>query len=115
MSPDQTLKCLLVHTRFSEFSYWNYKISCSAMGSKSPSASLGLITVAAILPQHWQFKLMDLNNDEFSEADWQWADLICVGGMLPQQQEMLKIIQRAKADQKFVIAGGADPTSQPEL
>jgi radical SAM superfamily enzyme YgiQ (UPF0313 family) len=113
--PDQTLNCLLIHTKFSEFSYWNYRISCEALGAKTPSAPLGLITVAAILPQHWQFRLLDLNAREFSEVDWDWADIVCIGGMLPQQTAMLSYINKAKKEQKFVVCGGADPSSQPDL
>lgn len=115
LHPDQPIRCLLIHTKFSEFSYWNYRISCEARGAKSPSAPLGLITVAALLPQHWDFRLMDLNSREFSQADWDWADIVCLGGMLPQQKAMLGYIDKANADGKFVVCGGADPSSQPDL
>jgi len=115
LKPNDPINCLLVHTEFSPNSYWNYKISCEVMGRKTPSAPLGLITVAAILPQHWEFKLLDLNCYEFSEEDWAWADVVLMGGMLPQQSGMLSIIKRANQDNKFVVVGGADPTSQPDI
>ncbi len=115
LKPSDPINCLLVHTEFSPNSYWNYKISCEIMGRKTPSAPLGLITVAAILPQHWDFRLLDLNCDPFSDEDWLWADVVLIGGMLPQQAEMLKIIKKANLENKFVVAGGADPTSQPEI
>jgi radical SAM superfamily enzyme YgiQ (UPF0313 family) len=105
----------LVNTAFSENSYWNYKIACELVGRTAPSAPLGLITVAAILPQHWQFRLLDLNAEEFSQSAWDWAEIVCLGGMLPQQTEMLKYLRRAKTDKKLVVVGGADPSSQPEL
>lgn len=114
-SPDSPINCLLVQPEFADFSFWNYKDACDLIGAKTPSPPLGLITVAAILPQHWNFKLMDLNTRSFNDADWQWADMICVGGMLPQQKNILKIINKAKNDGKFVVVGGPDPTSQPDL
>jgi radical SAM superfamily enzyme YgiQ (UPF0313 family) len=58
---------------------------------------------------------MDLNTQEFSEEDWQWADLVCVGGMCSQQVGILEVIEKAKRTGKFVVVGGADPTSQPEV
>ena len=50
-----------------------------------------LLTVAAILPQHWSFRLVDLNCDPMTEEAWAWADLVCCGGMLPQQAGTLAV------------------------
>ncbi len=85
------------------------------MGALANSPPLGLITVAALLPKHWQFQILDLNTKEFSEELWLWADLICVGGMLPQQDGILQLIHKANHDKKFIVAGGPDPSSQPDL
>jgi len=109
------VRCLLVQVRFSAFSFWNFVAACETMGASTPSPPLGLLTVAALLPQHWQFRLLDLNTRPFSEEDWAWADLVCVGGMLPQQAGMLAVIERARRDGKFVAVGGSDPTSQPDV
>ncbi len=113
--PDSPIKCLLIQAEFVEFSFWNYKDACELIGAKTPSPPLGLITVAAILPQHWSFRLLDLNTKEFDRKLWDWADIICVGGMLPQQKNILKLIELANIDHKFIAVGGPDPSSQPEL
>lgn len=115
LHPDKPIKCLLVQPRFSAFSFWNYVEACKVVGAKTPMPPLGLITVAALLPQHWSFKLMDLNCAPFDDALWQWADMICVGGMLPQQVGILDIIARAQKDGKYVAVGGSDPSSQPAI
>lgn len=115
LHPQQTLKCLLIHPKFSAFSFWNYVDAAKTIGARTPSPPLGLITLAAILPQHWEFRLMDLNAEDFSESDWAWADLVCVGGMLPQQNGILAVIDRALKDGKYVAVGGSDPSSQPDL
>src|SRR5690606_38025236 len=94
---------------------WNYVEACKIVGAHTPMPPLGLLTVAAILPQHWTFKLMDLNCGEFDDKLWRWADMICVGGMLPQQAGILDIGARAMRDGKFVAVGGSDPSSQPAL
>lgn len=114
-TPDDSIRCLLVQPIFADFSFWNYKRSCELIGAKTPSPPLGLITIAAIFPQHWSFKLMDLNTSPFSEEDWAWADMICVSGMLPQQKGILSTIARAKKEGKYIIVGGADPSSQPDI
>ena len=53
--------CLLVQTKFSGFSFWNYQEVCNLAGAKYPATPLGLLTVAALLPQHWTFRLIDEN------------------------------------------------------
>ena len=43
-------KCLLVQSRFSGNSFYNYSEVARFLGAKYPSAPLGLTTVAALLP-----------------------------------------------------------------
>ena len=114
-SPDEKIRCLFVQPAFAKNSYWNYVDSCELIGAKTPAPPLGLLTVAAIFPQHWEFRLLDLNAEEFNPTAWQWADMICVGGMLPQQTGILEIIKKANREGKFVAVGGADPSSQPAI
>ena len=104
-----------MQSEFSAFSYWNYADVCKLVGAKYPAAPLGLLTVAALLPQQWTFKLVDANIEDVLDEHFEWADIVCVGGMLPQQSSMLSIIDRAHQFDLPVVAGGPDPTSQPEL
>jgi len=108
-------KCLLVQTKFSAFSFWNYQDVCDIVGAKYPAAPLGLLTVAALLPQQWTFRLVDENVEPLLDAHLLWADIVCTGGMLPQQKSMLGFIRRAHALDRAVVVGGPDPTSQPDL
>ena len=107
--------CLIVQTKFSEHSFWNYQDVCKITGAKYPAAPLGLLTLAALLPQHWNFKLIDENVEPLSEEYLEWADIVCTGGMLPQQKSMLEFIKRAHWLNCIVVVGGPDPTSQPDL
>lgn len=115
MSPDEVLNCLIVQPEFSANNFWNYVDVANSLGAKTPAPPLGLLTVAAMLPQQWKMTLVDLNVRPISTAEWEAADLICVGGMLPQQSGILKVIERAKASDKYVVVGGPDPTSQPTV
>jgi len=108
-------KCLLVQTKFSAFSFWNYQGVCEIVGARYPAAPLGLLTVAALLPQHWEFRLIDENVETLLDEHLLWADIVCTGGMLPQQKSMLEFIRRAHLLKKIVVVGGPDPTSQPGL
>ena len=108
-------KCLIIQTGFSSNSFWNYVEVCKLAGAKYPAAPLGLLTVAALLPQQWNFKLVDANVERLREEYFEWADIVCIGGMLPQQQSMIAIIDKIHQYGRPVIAGGADPSSQPNL
>jgi len=112
---DRGTRCLIVQTEFSEFSFWNYVDVCKIVGAKYPAAPLGLLTVAALLPQQWEFNLVDANVEPLLDEHFKWADIVCIGGMLPQQQSMISIIDKAHQFGCPVVVGGPDPTSQPDL
>ncbi|EMI45454.1 B12-binding domain-containing radical SAM protein [Rhodopirellula sp. SWK7] len=114
-SPDRPLKCLLIQPRFEQTNYWNFVESALAIGAKATAPPLGLMTVAALLPQSWQFELVDLNVCPLKETSWDQADLVCTGGMLPQQPGTLELMERANREGKFIVVGGPDPTSQPQI
>jgi len=108
-------RCLFVYPRFTSQSFWNYRATCELVGAKYPAAPLGLITVAAMLPPEWEVRLTDLNAQELDNKDVEWADMIFMGGMISQQPDHLKWIDRFKALGKKVVVGGPDATSSPHL
>ena len=109
------IKCLLIQPAFSEHSALNYKDICEIAGAKYPVPPLNLITVAALLPQNWDFKLVDLNIESLNIEAIKWADLVCTGGMLSQQKGILSLIDLAHSFDKKVVIGGPEPTSQPDI
>jgi radical SAM superfamily enzyme YgiQ (UPF0313 family) len=108
-------RVLLVNPRFRAESFWNYRETCRAVGARYVAAPLGLITVAALLPRAWPARLVDLNIEPLSDADLRWADLVMVGGMLPQQRDALRVIARAHGHGKPVLMGGPDVTCSPAV
>ena len=112
---EQGTRCLLIQPEFSKFSSLNYVDVCKLVGAKYPIPPLGLMTVAALLPQNWDFKLIDLNVEPSMDEYFEWADIVCTGGMLSQQQGLLSIIENAHRYGKKVVVGGPEPSSQPRL
>ena len=108
-------KVLMLHPEFSENSFWNYKDVCKLVGARYPAAPLGLTTVAALLPKDWELKLVDLNVEKLKDSLIEWADLVFISGMLPQQANFNKLIKKVHKFGKKVVAGGPDPTSQPDM
>ena len=88
---------------------------CELVGVKQPMPPLGLMTVATMLPANWDLRLIDRNTDDLKESDLIWADLIMTGGMISQQQDLLRIIDLCHARGKQVAVGGAGPSSSPHV
>ena len=109
------LNILLVYPRFPSLSFWNYRATCEVSGARYPAAPLGLITVSAMLPAHWNCRLVNRNTEELSEDDIAWADIVMTGGMLPQQMDTLELIDLCKAHGKRVAVGGPDISSSPHV
>ena len=112
---EKKTKCLIIHPKFSPYSFWNFVDVSKIVGAKYQAAPLGLMTVAALLPKEWELKLIDINVEPLLEEHFEWADVVCTGGMLPQQIGILDIINLSHQKQLPVIVGGPDPTSQPNL
>ncbi|MCX6899836.1 MAG: B12-binding domain-containing radical SAM protein [Verrucomicrobia bacterium] len=95
-------------------SFWSFSETTRLLGMKTLLPPLGLITVAALLPQEWDLRLVDLNVRPLTEADWDWAEMVMVSAMLCQKGGMLALIKEAKERGKPVVVGGPYPTSVPD-
>lgn len=105
----------MVSPKFVAASFWNYSRTCEVVGAKYPAPPLGLITVAAMLPPDWEVRLVDRNASELTDSDIIWADMVMIGGMLPQQPDALHVIAWAQRLGRPVVVGGPDPTSLPDV
>lgn len=112
-----TIACrvLMIYPKFVPNSFWNYAEACELVGAKYPTAPLGLITVAAMLPKHWDIRLVNRNTEALTDADLDWADLVMIGGMLNQQPDAIYLIDLAHLRGKPVCVGGPDVSSSPHL
>src|SRR5262245_40040820 len=106
---------LMIYPRFAGGTFWNFAATCEVFGARYPAAPLGLITVAALLPSAWTIRLVDRNAEELTDHDLAWADLVMTGGMLPQQHDLLEIIDIGRAGGKPVVVGGPAATSSPHI
>jgi radical SAM superfamily enzyme YgiQ (UPF0313 family) len=95
-------------------SFWSMRETLKWMGRKAMVPPLGLLTVAALLPQEWEFRVADLNTGPLTEASWQWADLVMITGMIIQREGILHLVREGKARGKTVIVGGPFATSLPQ-
>ena len=107
-------KVLLISPRFAGRTFLSLEAVCEIYGGRAMTAPLGLITVAAMLPPSWDCRLVNRNTEELTDADIDWADLVMIGGMMPQRSDILDLIDVVHARGKPVVVGGPDVTSSPE-
>lgn len=108
-----TMRALLVYPLFPK-SFWSFEKALALVDKKALLPPLGLITVAAILPQKWEFRLIDHNIEEPTEQDWDWAEIVILSGMIVQKTDLLDLVHEAKRRGIKVAVGGPYATALPE-
>lgn len=104
------MRVLLIYPIFPP-SFWSFEKTIELLGRKAMLPPLGLVTVAALLPQEWEFKLVDRNVREVTEEEWAWADMVMLSAMIVQKRDFLAQIREAKRRGKPVAIGGPYPTA----
>jgi len=99
------LKILLVYPQYPE-TFWSFKQALSFVGKKAMVPPLGLITIASMLPEDFQTKLIDLNIEPLKEKDILWADFVFISAMITQKDSVHKISEKCKKLNVKVVAGG---------
>jgi radical SAM superfamily enzyme YgiQ (UPF0313 family) len=107
------MNVLLVYPEFPK-TFWSYEKILELVQRKVLLPPLGLVTVAAILPQEWDYKLVDVNIRPVGESEWHWADLVIISAMIVQKEDIIRQIGFARFHGKPVAVGGPYPTSTPE-
>jgi len=107
------MNILLIYPKYPE-TFWSFKHILKFVSKKAAFPPLGLLTVAALLPEIWDKWLVDTNINDLQDKQIAWADMVFISAMLVQADSTQEIINRCKAQGKTVVVGGPAPTTQPE-
>ncbi|MFH0765027.1 MAG: B12-binding domain-containing radical SAM protein [Calditrichota bacterium] len=99
------MNILLLYPEMPE-TFWSMHPLMRLTGRKSPYPPLGLLTVAALLHETWERKLVDLNVGRLRDSYLEWADLVFISAMNVQQDTARQAIKRCKERGASVVAGG---------
>jgi len=104
------MKILLVHPK-TPSTFWSFSDALKFISKKSSGIPLGLITVAGMLPEEWERKLIDLNVSPLKDKHILWADYVFLSGMNIQIKSFKNVITRCNQLGVKVVAGGPMVTS----
>ncbi len=99
------MKILFVYPQYPE-TFWSFKYALKFVSKKASFPPLGALTVAAMLPERWEKKLVDLNINALTDADIQWADYVFVSAMIVQKDSAREVIRRCNTLGTRVVCGG---------
>ena len=107
------MRALLINPIF-PMSFYTFQKPLERLGMKAMVPPLPLATVAAILPQEWEYKLIDRNVEDLKEEHWEWAEMVLISGMIVQRYDMIEMIKEGNRRNKPTVVGGPYATSVPD-
>jgi len=99
------MKILFIYPEYTE-TFWSFRHALKFVSKKAAFPPLGLLTVAAMLPEKWQKKLVDMNVGKLSDKDIKWADYVFISAMTVQRDSVTTVIDRCKKLGTKIVAGG---------
>jgi radical SAM superfamily enzyme YgiQ (UPF0313 family) len=108
------MKVLLVYPSTPE-TFWSFRHVLRLVSKKAAFPPLGLLTVAAMLPDDWALRLVDMNVETLRDEVIQEYDWVFVSAMLIHKEAVGELALRCQALGKPVMAGGPLFTANPDL
>ena len=107
------MRLLLINPRFPE-SFWSFRwaIDEILVGTRALNPPLGLATLAALCPLHWEVSIVDENVESIPLEPQ--TDLIGVCGMGVQFERQKALLAYYRSRVYFVVAGGSYASLCPE-
>jgi len=100
------MRILMVYPQFPA-TFWGFNHALPFIRKKATFPPLGLLTVAAMLPDSWEKRVVDLNVTDLSDADIAWADYVFVSAMTVQRESSHEVLARCKRVGVKTVCGGS--------
>jgi radical SAM superfamily enzyme YgiQ (UPF0313 family) len=107
-------RALLVYPQIPA-TYWSFRYALPFIGKRAAFPPLGLLTVAAMLPEDFEVSLVDMNVSALTEDAVSGADVVFTSSMIVQRDSLLDVIGLCNRCGTPVVAGGPYPTSSHRL
>ncbi|MGD9142183.1 MAG: B12-binding domain-containing radical SAM protein [bacterium] len=107
------MRILLVYPEYPA-TFWSFKYALGFISKKAVFPPLGLLTVASMLPEEFEARLIDMNVESLRDRDIDWADYVFVSAMSIQRDSAVEVISRCRALETKTVVGGPLFSSEPE-
>lgn len=105
------MKILMVYPKYPD-TFWSFKHALKFISKKAVHPPLGLLTVAGMLPEEWEKKLVDMNVESLKDEDVKQADYVFISAMLVQKDSVREVVARCNEAGVKIVAGGPLFTSE---
>jgi len=99
------MKILMVYPKCPD-TFWSYKDALRFIRKKAITPPLGLLTIAAMLPDDWDITLADMNVRPLEDHMIRDADYVWISAMSIQQKSTDDVIRRCLDFETPIVAGG---------
>ena len=94
--------------------FWSFDEALKMIDKASAFPPLGLLTIAGMMPDAYDLRVVDLNVASLEDEDFAWADIVITSSMIIHWQSLEGIIARCNALGVPVLNGGPLPTQYHE-
>ena len=108
------MKILMIYPKYPD-TFWSFKYAMKFVRKKASFPPLGLMTVASLLPDDYQVRLVDMNVRKLKDDEIRWADIVFLSAMEVQKESLKGVIDRCRSMNKRTVAGGPIFTTQPDI
>lgn len=99
------MNILLVYPQMPD-TFYAMRHFIGVVGKKAAYPPLGLLTIASLMPESWNRKLVDLNVSALTETDLKWADFVFLSAMNVQEESVRAVVDICNKAGVKVVAGG---------
>ncbi|HAA76490.1 TPA: hypothetical protein DCE37_15355 [Candidatus Latescibacteria bacterium] len=94
--------------------FWSFDEALKMIGKKNAFPPLGLLTIAGMMPDRYDLRLIDMNVKDLRPQDLEWADVVITSSMIIHWSSLEDVIARCNEAAVPVLNGGPLPTQYHE-
>lgn len=99
------MNILLVEPRTPD-TFWSLRHALPFVGKRAANPPLGLLTLAGLLPDDWNDRVVDQNVRNLHDHEIAWADWVLVSAMVVHRDAVADLVARCRRVGKPLIGGG---------
>ncbi|MBN1655934.1 MAG: B12-binding domain-containing radical SAM protein [Deltaproteobacteria bacterium] len=98
-------KVLMVYPKIPH-TFWSFDYILRYFKKRTAIPPLGLLTLAALMPDNYDIRLVDMNAYDLTLEDLIWADMVFISAMSIQEDSFNEVVDLCCRYNKIIVAGG---------